>query len=194
MPSPLSAGSRQNCLKCFIDLTGEGVVEVEVGVEVQMKYVLYCSASAILWDRQCNAGVDRALPLAEDLRRDGVPLEIIDTTEMGAADLQRKYIDAIMPSVFKKYRVRQVFGSRRRAGWLFGRGVPALVVLGPNSSAIPEDLYPREERGTLVTIWDFLASLRESKEKAKTRTDGSGSKGRSRSKTKRRRLSRAFGS
>ena len=94
-------------------------------------------------------------------------LEIIDTTEMERADLQRKYIDAIMPSVFKKYRVRQVFGSRRRAGWLFGRGVPALVVLGPNSSPMPEDLYPREERGTLVTIWDFLASLGESKEKAK---------------------------
>ena len=48
------------------------------------------------------------------------------------------YIEAIAPSVLKKYRVRQVFGSRQRAGWPFGREVPALVVVGP--SAIAEDV------------------------------------------------------
>lgn len=153
-----------------------------------MKYVLYCSPSAINGELPSNAGIDRALTLVEDLRRQSVPLEVVDTTEVGAADLQRKYIEAIMPSVFKKYRVRQVFGSRRHAGWLFGRGVPALVVFGPNSSGMPEDLYPREETGTLVTIWDFLVSLKDSTEKAKNGTDESSSKGRSRSKTKRRRL------
>ncbi len=52
------------------------------------------------------------------------------------ADPSATYIEAIAPSVLKKYRVRQVFGSR--AGWPFGREVPALVVVGP--SGIAEDV------------------------------------------------------
>jgi hypothetical protein len=58
---------------------------------------------------------------AEELRWQVMPFEMIDTSEMAADALQREYIDAIAASVVRKYRVRQVFGSRRRSGWLFGR-------------------------------------------------------------------------
>jgi len=68
------------------------------------------------------------------------------------------YFDAVGPSVLKKYRIRQVFGSRRNSGWLFGKGVPALIVVDPGKQ-YPEDVYPRKEGGQIVTINDFLKSL-----------------------------------
>src|SRR5262249_29187336 len=100
-----------------------------------------------------------ALARAGELRRQGVSVEIVDTSGMEPGELQGRYIEAIVPSVLKKYRVRQVFGSRRRAGWLFGRGVPALTVAGPSGTV--EDVYPHDRAGKLVTILDFFDSLSE---------------------------------
>lgn len=124
-----------------------------------MKYLLYLAPSAVLRELPCNAGIDAATAQAEELRRRGFAVEVVDTSGMGSGDLQGQYIQAIAPSVVKKYRVRQVFGSRRRAGWLFGRGVPALVVIGPSGAA--EDVYPHERAGKLVSISDFFESLRQ---------------------------------
>jgi hypothetical protein len=123
-----------------------------------MKYLLYHAPAAVLRELACNAGIDTAVARADDLRRRGVPVEIVDTSDMGPGELLGRYIEAIGASVVKKYRVRQVFGSRRRAGWLFGRGVPGLVVVGPSGTV--EDLYPHEGAGKLVTISDFFDSLR----------------------------------
>ncbi len=122
-----------------------------------MKYIFYRAPGAVLRDLACNAGIDTAVARADDLRRRGVPVEIVDTSDMGPGDLLGRYIEAIGASVVKKYRVRQVFGSRRRAGWLFGRGVPGLVVVGPSGAV--EDVYPHERAGALVTISDFFDSL-----------------------------------
>src|SRR5713101_5726024 len=124
-----------------------------------MKYVLYHEPAAVLRELACNAGIDTALARADELRRRGIPVELVDTSGMGPGELQGRYIEAIGASVVKKYRVRQVFGSRRRAGWLFGRGVPGLVVVGPSGTV--EDLYPHEGAGKLVTISDFFDSLRQ---------------------------------
>ena len=124
-----------------------------------MKYLLYHAPAAVLKELACNAGIDIALARAEELRRRGIPVELVDTSGMGPGELQGRYIEAIGASVVKKYRVRQVFGSRRRAGWLFGRGVPGLVVVGPSGTV--EDLYPHEGAGKLVTISDFFESLRQ---------------------------------
>jgi len=99
------------------------------------------------------------LARAQDLHRQGVPLEMIDTTQMQPDQLQREYINAIAASVVKKCRVRQVFGSRRHSGWLFGRGAPALAVVGPSGTV--EDVYPHDRAGKFVTISDFFDSLRE---------------------------------
>ena len=124
-----------------------------------MKYIVYLAPSAVLRELPCNAGIDTALAHAEELRRRGFSVQVVDTSEMGPGELQGQYIEAIGPSVVKKYRVRQVFGSRRRAGWLFGRGVPALVVVG--SSGAAEDVYPHERAGKLVTISEVFDSLRQ---------------------------------
>src|SRR5713101_2588691 len=110
-----------------------------------MKYLLYHAPAAVLRELACNAGIELALARAEELRRRGIPVELVDTSGMGPGELQGRYIEAIGASVVKKYRVRQVFGSRRRAGWLFGRGVPGLVVVGPSGTV--EDLYPHERAG-----------------------------------------------
>ena len=68
-----------------------------------------------------------------------------------------------MPSVLKKYRVRQVFGSRRHSGWLFGRQVPALVAYD-EKTGYPTDVYPHEQGLTSVEIETFLESLRKAYE------------------------------
>jgi hypothetical protein len=124
-----------------------------------MKYLLYHAPAAVLRELPCNAGIDMALAGAEELQRRGIPVELVDTSGMGPGELQGRYIEAIGASVVKKYRVRQVFGSRRRAGWLFGRGVPGLVVVGPSGTV--EDIYPHERAGEIVTICDFFDSLRQ---------------------------------
>ncbi len=108
------------------------------------KFLLYYSAEEVLRDLPSNTGIETAVARAEELRRHGIPVEVMDTD--------------VGPSVVKKYRVRQVFGSRRRAGWLFGRGVPALVVVG--STGTVNDIYPHERAGKLVTISDFFDGLR----------------------------------
>jgi len=122
-----------------------------------LKYKLFYQPAVALTEAPCNAGIGEALGRAEELRQRGVPLEMIDTTQMAPDALQREYINAIAASVVKKYRVRQVFGSRRHSGWLFGRGVPALVVVG--SSGYAEDVYPHDSAGRYVTIAEFLANL-----------------------------------
>jgi hypothetical protein len=124
-----------------------------------MRYLLYYSAGAVLRELPCNAGIDTAVARADELRRQGIPVELVDTDAMEPGELQGRYIESIGPSVVKKYRVRQVFGSRRRAGWLFGRGVPGLVVMHPSGTV--EDLFPHERTGRLVTISDFFDSLRQ---------------------------------
>jgi hypothetical protein len=139
-----------------------------------MKYRLYYAPAAVLRELPCNAGIDAALARAEELRRRGVSLELIDTSAMEPGELQGRYIEAIMPSVLKKYRVRQVFGSRRRAGWMFGRGVPALAVVGPSGTV--EDVYPHDRAGKVVTISDFFDSLRVEAAPAGVVSTGSGRK------------------
>ena len=124
-----------------------------------MKYLFYHAPAAVLRELACDARIDIALARVEELRRRGIPVELVDTSGIEPGELQGRYIEAIGASVVKKYRVRQVFGSRRRAGWLFGRGVPGLVVVGPSGTV--EDLYPHEGAGKLVTISDFFDSLRQ---------------------------------
>jgi hypothetical protein len=124
-----------------------------------MKYLLYYASGGVLRELPCNARIDTALARAEELRQQGISVELVDTSGMGPGELQGRYIEAIGPSVVKKYRVRQVFGSRRRAGWLFGQGVPALVVVRPSGTV--EDVYPHERAGKLVTISEFFDSLHQ---------------------------------
>ncbi len=76
------------------------------------------------------------------------------------ADPSATYIEAIAPSVLKKYRVRQVYGSRRRAGWPFGREVPALAVVGRRESQKTSRTLRIRVRGPDLHQLNLIKSLR----------------------------------
>jgi len=112
--------------------------------------LLYCDRAAILRSLPCNDGIDEVLDRLEELRSQGVDVKVVDTTRMTEQEIQSDYIKAIQPSVRRKYAVRQTFGSRGRSGWLFGRGVPALVVRDISGGIV--DVFPHMESGRLVTV------------------------------------------
>ena len=95
----------------------------------------------------------------------GVPCEIVDTMTMSDEQLENLYIEATLPTARAKYRVRQVFGSKRHAGFLFGRGVPALLVY-EDAKPYPADVYPHWRGSRTVTIRAFLEELLNTLEKA----------------------------
>ena len=95
----------------------------------------------------------------------GVVWEIVDTMTISDEELTNLYIEATLPTARTKYRVRQVFGSKRHAGFLFGRGVPALLVYELGKSS-PVDVYPHRRGTRTVTIRAFLEDLLKTLEKA----------------------------
>lgn len=120
-----------------------------------MEYVLYCNPEAIYRGPGCNDGIDEVLQGVEDFRRQGVPLRIVDTAKMTDQEIQAAYIRAIVPSVWKKYRIRGVFGTHRYAGCKFGRSVPALLVCDPLADRV-DDVFPHQEAGRIVTVREAL--------------------------------------
>ena len=102
--------------------------------------------------------LEKVISLLDLLKNRGVICELRDTDKMTEHELSEAYVKAILPSILKKYRVRQVFGSRRHSGWLFGRQVPALVVYDDRTGS-PEDLYPHEAGLARVQIETFLESV-----------------------------------
>ena len=125
---------------------------------MRTKGTLFYSPAATLSSLECNNGIDEVLKHREKFRRQGIEVQIVDTTSMSDHERQNEYMRAVWPSVLKKYRIRQIFGSRRNAGFMFGRGVPALVIQS-SSGAVAEDVFPREEAGRIVTIYEFFARL-----------------------------------
>jgi hypothetical protein len=105
-----------------------------------------------------NKGVRDVLEHVDDFRKEGVAIQKRNTAKMSATDLEHAYIRAIVPSVYRKYRVRRMFGSNRHAGLLFGRDVPALLV-SDTTHKTPGDVYPHEQAGRIVTIHEFLTQL-----------------------------------
>ncbi len=104
--------------------------------------VLYYDRAAILREIPCNDGIDKALERLEEFRAQGIDVQVVDTGRMSEQEIQAEYIRAIQPSVLKKYSVRQVFGSLKHAGGLFGRGVPALIVQEPSGKTVA-DVFPQ---------------------------------------------------
>ena len=118
--------------------------------------------SAIFDTHPQNQGVRDVLARLDEFRQAGVRIEKRNTAKMSATDLEHAYSRATVPSVYRKYRIRRIFGSNRQPGLWFGRGVPALLISDP-SRKTPGDVYPRDEAGRIVTIHDFLATLGSSK-------------------------------
>jgi hypothetical protein len=116
-----------------------------------MKRVLYFNRAELSTGMDCNKGIEAVLAEAQKFG-----LELVETSKMPAEELRNEYGRAIIPSVWKKYRIRQIFGSRRHSGFMFGRNVPALLIENDAQGTFPEDVYPHEKDGRIVTIYEFL--------------------------------------
>ena len=130
---------------------------------MQLKY--YYSSTVSPSDIPENEGLQDVLALLKQAEKKGIKCEKIDTTELTDEQLGEAYINSVVgPTQLKKYRVRQVFGSARHSGWLFGKQVPALVVY-VSSDKVPEDVYPHKRLGHTVTIKQGLGRIMESANK-----------------------------
>lgn len=122
-----------------------------------MHFKLYYSTEVEPSYSPANEGFDKVSELLEKMERKGVTYERIDTSQLTDEQIAEAYIRSVIgPTQLKKYRVRQVFGSARRSGWLFGRQVPALVVYSSSGSQFPEDVFPHAIGGHIVTIREYL--------------------------------------
>jgi hypothetical protein len=126
-----------------------------------MHFVLTCpSKSQVLDQTPENKGFKREdlIRSLEELRARGHDYEVdgdaISDEQRG--DFYRQAFLAVVHSG-NRYRIRQVFGSRRRGGGDFlGTGVPALIVF-ENGDAV--DVYPHQVGDGYATIVDYLAEV-----------------------------------
>ncbi len=111
-------------------------------------------------DLPANRGFDLAKikALLQQLETLGVSWEATETSTMSEEELSKLYVEAIIPAVNNKYPVRKIFGSNRNSGFLFGKGVPALVVYEPGKE-YPSHVYPHGAGDHIVTIKAFLEDL-----------------------------------
>jgi hypothetical protein len=98
----------------------------------------------------------RIFELLNKLKKKGMEITITDTASWNSSMLYETYLKAVTPSVYKRYSIRKVFGTTRESGRYFGRQVPALLV-HENDSVI--DVYPHDEKRSIVTIIEFLEEL-----------------------------------
>ena len=124
-----------------------------------MIFKLYQSVKHQPLDVPSNRGFNEVMNLINLLKEKGISTESIDTDSLSEEALLKAYTDAVVPSVFKKFGIRRVFGSRRRSGQLFGKGVPALLVYEEDQQS-PTDVYPHDKgQGNVRTIREFLYDL-----------------------------------
>lgn len=96
--------------------------------------------------------------LGRAIKEAGVEYRAVDVSVLESDELEEAYARlAVTPSVRKGYRIKHLFGTNKYPGSKFGRDVPALVVLEDGK---PQDVYPHEEGGRLVTIKDYVDGLR----------------------------------
>lgn len=123
-----------------------------------MKLKLYYSTEQQPLGDPANQGFSEAMELLTLLERQGISCERIDTSKLSDEEIYEAYARAWTPSVFKKLGIRRVFGTRRRSGCFFGKGVPALLVYDEDEDH-PVDVYPHEELSRTITIKEFLEEL-----------------------------------
>ena len=123
-----------------------------------LKY--YFSSDDEPFETPTNDGLEGVSALLDTLHEQGVPVDQIDVAKLTERERADAYLDAVKVSVLKKYKIRQVFGSRRLSGTLFGKQVPALI-LGNLASGHPEAVYPHQEPGEVMPIAVFLRAYIE---------------------------------
>lgn len=102
--------------------------------------------------------LDEIFSLLRKCEEKGIEYKIVDTKDMGNSEVNDIYINACMPSVFKKYAIRKIFGTNRNSGVFFAKQVPALLIYEDNQIA-PSDVYPHEKGKREIEIVEFLKNL-----------------------------------
>ena len=102
-----------------------------------------------------NDGIESVSGLLDQLHTQGVPVDRIDVAELTEKGRADAYMDAVRASVLNKYKIRQVFGSKRISGTFFGKQVPALILRNIETEH-PEEVYPHQEPGEFALIAVFL--------------------------------------
>lgn len=83
-----------------------------------------------------------------------------DTSKMSEETIKKIYFTkANVAAAIKKYEIAMVFGTRENEGAFFGKEVPALLVYKDSNFGYPQEVYPRNEIGDIVTIEEYLSSL-----------------------------------
>ncbi len=101
--------------------------------------------------------VDTVFALLNKLKKIGKEIKIVDVSNMPNDKKFELYSKAWTPSVFKKYKIRKVFGTHRNPGCLFGE-IPALFVYEKGEN-YPSDVFPHDRHGKIETIEDYLNKL-----------------------------------
>jgi len=102
--------------------------------------------------------VSRLIKKLQNLKRKNTQLKITDVSSIPKDEIFKIYANAWKPSVYKKYKIRRVFGSHRQPGIRFGIK-PALLVY-ESEAEYPTDVYPHDVHGREITIDDFLNNIR----------------------------------
>lgn len=132
------------------------------GYSELMRLKLICPANRErVFGQPENAGFERGeiLRLLDDLRARGHDHEVIDGDVIADEERSALYGEAFaaLAHAGNRYRIRQVFGSRRHGGGdNLGAGVPALIVF---ENGEPVDVYPHQVGDAYRTIRDFLNTL-----------------------------------
>ena len=114
---------------------------IRVGKSRTIRLVFYYDSS--VQPKDCD--VPRILATLKKLEELGVEASIIDTIGFDEHERTRAYLDAIVGAVVQQAAIRQVFGSRRDPGFLFGK-VPALLIFDASyKSPICIDVYPQKQ-------------------------------------------------
>lgn len=132
-----------------------------------MKLKLIYDPTVLPANLKANEGFDllEIQSLLQKLEQLGVAWEAIETSAMPEAELSTLYLEAITPAVHHKYQIRQVFGTKRHSGFMFGKAVPALLVYEANTP-YPSHVYPHRAKDRIVTAMAFLNDLIKKLERA----------------------------
>jgi len=122
------------------------------------KLVYYFSSQVTPFQIEENIGLEEVPDLLEQVQQQGIHVDKVDLSTLSEEEQWKLYNEAVIAAMISKCAIRQVFGSRRRSGWLFGHKVPALLVYRamPN---YPAEVYPCRRKGQVVTIREFLKKL-----------------------------------
>jgi hypothetical protein len=126
-----------------------------------MHFKLVAPTQSEVFSSPQNGGFDQAaiVDLLDGLRAKGHDYEFLDGDAFSDQERSDLYGEAFaaLARAGNRYRIRQVFGSRRRGGGEhLGKGVPALIVF---EGGEPVDVYPHQVGDGYKTIRAYLESL-----------------------------------